>query len=123
MKQKIICLISVTFILITFFSVQILAETNEGKDVLFQGTDLDNIITLISSVLALILFGLTLIAYKRTQRSKLIYVAVAFLLFAIKGFIQTSDSFITYTVNWIDPIANVFDFVILILFFIGIIKK
>jgi hypothetical protein len=121
MKSKIISLAFAFFILISFFSVQVLAASE--KDVLFHGTEVDNIITFISSILAIILFIFTFIAYKRTGRSKLIYVAIAFLLFAVKGFIQTSDMFITYNVDWISPVANIFDFAILLLFFFGIIKK
>ena len=123
MKSKIISLTFVFFILISFLSIQVLAQSTDGKDVLFHGTELDNIITLFSSIIAVILFVFTFIAYKRTGRNKLIYVAAAFLLFAIKGFIQTSDMFITYSINWIDPIATILDFAVLLLFFFGIIKK
>jgi hypothetical protein len=109
------------FILTSFFSVQVLASSE--NDILFHGSELDNYITLLTSLLAITLFIFTFIAYKRTGRTKLIYVAIAFLLFAVKGAIQTSDMFMNFSINWIDPIATILDFAILLLFFFGIIKK
>ena len=111
------------FILIGFFSNFVLAAPTETDVTVFSGIELDNIITFISSILSLILFVLTLIAYKRNGRDKLAYIAVAFLLFAAKGFLLTSDTFIQYTVNWVDPFANLLDFAILSCFFFGMIKK
>jgi hypothetical protein len=50
-------------------------------------------------------------------------VTIAFLLFAVKGFLIASDIFFPNKTGWVDPIANFLDFGILLSFFFGIIKK
>ncbi len=122
MKNRNILIIFALFVLISF-SLNVLAATTENDVTVFRGIELDNIITLISSIFSLILFVLTLIAYRRSGKDKLIYISLAFLLFSIKGFLLTSDSFIQYTTNWVDPLANLLDFIILLFFFFGMTKK
>ncbi len=123
MNKKYVFMFFSFFLLIGVLSSYVFAAPTETDVRVFSGIELDNVITLISSIFSLILFVLTLVAYKRSKRDKLIYISVAFLLFAIKGFLLTSDSFIQYTINYIDPLANLLDFVILLCFFFGMIKK
>jgi hypothetical protein len=125
-KKKNPLLIIFLFLLVSvLFSHLILAaeQTTENDLKVLSGIELDNVITLLSSILAVILFSLTLLAYKRTGRNKLIYIALAFLLFAIKGFLISSDIFFLNKGAWVDPVANFLDFAILISFFCGMIKK
>ena len=125
MKNKIKFLIFASFIIISIFSHEILAltDSNENDLTISSGIELDNVITLASSILALILFIITFVAYKRSDKKKLIYVSIAFLLFSIKGFLISSDIFFPNKGAWIDPIANFLDFVVLLSFFFGIITK
>ena len=122
MKNKIKTIGIVIFILLFLFSTQVLAATENDLEV-SSGIEVDNIITLASSILSLILFGLTFLAYKRSRRNKLMYIAIAFLLFSVKGFLISSDIFFPNKGSLIDPIANLLDFVILLSFFFGMIKK
>ena len=122
MKNKVIAL-NLTIIIFAFlFSTQILAAS-ENDLVVYSGIELDNLITLTSSVLSIILFALTYMAYKRSRKNKLVYIAIAFLLFSIKGFLISSDIFFQNKGSWVDPVANLLDFVILLSFFFGMIKK
>ncbi len=109
------------FLLVIFILPTILAAENDLQ--VGHGIEMDNLITLASSILALVLFAVSFIAYKRTGRNKLIYVTIAFLLFAIKGFLISSDIFFSSKGAWVDPVANILDFAILLSFFFGIIKK
>jgi len=122
MKRSIISTTFAFFLLVGIFSTHAFAE-NENEITVLSGIELDNIITLISSILSIILFTLTFVAYKQSGKSKLSYIAAAFLLFAIKGFVLSSDMVFVYAVNWMDPAAHLLDFAILLLFFSGIIKK
>lgn len=111
-------------VLILFYKPVLAVEQNQENDLtVYSGIELDNVITLLGSILSIILFSLTLFAYKRSERNKLIYIALAFLLFAIKGFLISSDIFFPNKGYWVDPVANFLDFAILISFFFGMIKK
>jgi len=87
------------------------------------GIEIDNIVTLVASIMALTLFGLTYVSYKRDGRKRLLYVAIAFLLFAIKGIMLTSDIFYPQKAGWVDLGASLLDFGILLSFFLGLLKK
>lgn len=97
-------------------------ETKEIEPQAF-GIGIDELITLGSSLLATALFILAFIAYRRDGRKRLLYVSIAFLLFAVKGFLISSDIFFPEKGGWIDPTANFLDFAILISFFCGLLKK
>lgn len=102
------------------------AQTNatEERDInAFSGIALDDLITIASSILATILFGLTVMAYMRSRSHRIASVSVAFFLYAVKGFIVASDAFLPAKSAWADPAANFLDFVILLCFFIGIMRK
>jgi hypothetical protein len=87
-----------------------------------SGLEWSSIIIAASGILATVLSIIIAIAYRRSRRKKLIYVGAAFLLFAIKSFLLASDIFIPKG-SWVDPTANLLDFVILLSFFFGIVKK
>ena len=87
-----------------------------------SGLAWDNLIMLVASVLALTLFVLTILAYKRDGRKRLLYVSGAFFLYAVKGFLMASDTFFMKPA-WVDPLATLLDFAILVAFFLGILTK
>lgn len=112
-----ILVISSTFVL----AVEETVKNEPNSQILKIG--IDELITIGSSLLATVLFILTFIAYKRDGRKRLLYVSIAFLLFAIKGFLISSDIFFPGKWGWIDPTANFLDFAILLSFFFGLLKK
>jgi len=85
--------------------------------------DLDEIIKIASSMLALLIFTVSAIAYLRERRRKLLLVSAAFFFYALKGFLKVSDVFIPQKGDTIDIAANLLDFVILLLFFFAIVVK
>ena len=124
MKKNIMELISALFLLLVLSSFLMAVEDIKENDLrTSSGIEIDELITIASSILATILFALTAVAYKRDGRKKLLYVGMAFLLFAIKGFLIASDIFFPEKGAWVDPTANFLDFAILLCFFFGIIKK
>jgi hypothetical protein len=114
-------------LLALFFVVQPVsaAQTNSTENELrtTSGIEWDSIIIAASGVLATVLFAITIVAYKRSEKERLLYVSIAFLLFAVKSFLVASDIFITNRSGWVDPFANLLDFVVLLSFFVGVFKK
>lgn len=100
-----------------------IALAQEGDDLEVFGLELEKLLNLGSGLLATVLFILTLIAYKRTNRKRLLYVSAAFFLFAVKGFLMSTELFFGDWSSWIDPVASFLDFAILLSFFFGILKK
>ena len=110
--------------LIFIFPLVLAAEEVKENDLrTSSGIEIDELITIGSSLLATVLFILVFVAYNRSGNKRLIYVGLAFLLFAIKGFLIASDIVFPQKGAWIDPVANFLDFAILLSFFFGIIKK
>lgn len=94
-----------------------------GEDAIIGfGITLDILITIATSILAVILFVISAIAYKKDKRKRLLFVTGAFFLFAVKGFLIVADEFFPQT-GWPEPVAHFLDFGILILFFSGLAKK
>ena len=118
MKTKILFCI----ILILLLQIPIFVLAAEVGDVTVKGFELDKLLNLGSALLATSLFVLTILAYNRKRSQRLIYVIIAFLLFAVKGFISSIAIFLG-DIGWIDAFANFIDFIILLSFFFGILKK
>src|SRR4030095_2246375 len=106
--------------LILFFSLS--SAFDLTADVIVYGFELDKVLNLLSGVLSLGLFILTVMAYQRTRSRRLLFVSLAFLLFAAKGFLTSSELFFG---DWglVDSVASIMDFAILLSFFAGIIGK
>lgn len=121
MNKKILTFIAImTFLVIGTANIVLALENDITTS---SGIEFVDYITLASSVLAIILFVITIIAYKRDGRKKILYVSVAFFLFAVKGFLISSDIILQNKSAWIDPIATILDFAILLSFFAGLLKK
>lgn len=97
-------------------------NTTESGDWEIGGLEVEKLLNLGSGILATALCFVTLSAYKTTNRKRLLYVAIAFALFAIKGFLTSTELFFGDW-TWVDPVASMFNFGILLAFFVGIIKK
>tara|TARA_Y100000310_G_C20698091_1_gene827161 strand:- start:882 stop:1226 length:345 start_codon:yes stop_codon:yes gene_type:complete len=114
MKTKIFIFV----VLLLALSPAVLAD----DDIEVFGLELEKLLNLGSGILALGLFVVTAIAYKRNQRSKLLFICLAFLLFSLKGFLTAHELFIP-ELEFVDPIASFLDFGILLSFFTGVLKR
>ena len=108
---------------VVFIQLSSIALAEEFEDFAVFGLELEKLLNLGSGILATGLFILIVIAYKRTKRKRLAYVSLAFLLFAVKGFLMSTELFFGDWASWIDPLASFLDFAILLSFFFGVIKK
>jgi len=105
---------------VILLSINGLAEDDE--DISIYGLELEKVLNFGSGILAILLSLLTYIAYRRTQNARLKFVSLAFLIFAIKGFLTSQELFFREW-SWVDPTASILDFIILLTFFFGILKK
>lgn len=121
MNRKKMCLfICLIFLLLPF---RIFAEEyDETEDIEIFGLELEKLLNLGSGILAAVLFILTFFAFLRTKNNRLKYISIAFLIFAFKGLITSAELFSGEWL-WVDPTASLLDFVILLTFFFGIMKR
>ena len=72
-----------SFLIFAFWQMEVIStsETQEGHLIIGPGLEADNVITLIASIMAMVLFGITFLSYKRDGRTRFLYVSIAFLLF------------------------------------------
>ena len=111
------------FLFLFFFlcsSFVLAEETNE--DLTLYDFEVEKLLSFGSGLLALFLSVLTWLAYRRSGNKRLSYVSLAFFLFAVKGFLIAHELFVSEW-SFVDPIANILDFAILLAFFTGIVKK
>jgi len=87
-----------------------------------EGTRFDNIIHIVTAILAFSLFIISLRVYLRAKNKRFLYVCSAFLLFAIKEIIVVADILFLRSPTAVG-ISHTLNFVILILFFMGVIKQ
>ncbi|HIH31879.1 TPA: hypothetical protein HA235_04165 [Candidatus Woesearchaeota archaeon] len=118
MKLKNLFVMFVIMIMLT----PIIAAVDEGNEIKINNIELDKILNIGSSILALVLAILTILAFQKSKKSKLLYISAAFLLFFIKTFLIGAEIFFGEW-PWVDPASSLADFGILILFFIGIMRK
>ena len=116
-QTKIICLIA----MLLLSAIPVFAQ-EENDDWQLFGLEGEKLFNLGSGILSTILFALTFIAYRRTKQSRLLYVSLAFFLFAVKGYLGAHELFFE-EMPWVDPTAAVLNFAILLSFFWGIVKK
>lgn len=124
MENKNTLLVGIIIFLVLMGSHALLDITRliEAETIIGFGITIDILITIGTSILAVILFIISAIAYKKDNRKRLLFVTGAFFLFAVKGFLIVADEFFPQT-GWPEPVAHLLDFGILILFFSGLAKK
>lgn len=105
-----------------FANIPSFALAEEADDLMVAGFELEKLLNFGSGILAAGLFAATLLAYRRTKNKRLVYVSMAFLLFAAKGFLTSHELFFE-ELPWVDPTASFLNFAILLSFFLGVIKK
>ena len=119
MKNKIALCLILAFILASLTGF---AFAQESGDLKLSGYELEKLLNLGSALLSMGLFAATFLAYRRTGNKRLIYVSIAFLLFAVRGFLTSRELFFQDW-TWADPTASFLNFVIILSFFIGVMKK
>ncbi len=114
--------IAILLILVFFPLIHVAAAEQEEGNYLIRGLELEKIIALLNAWIATFLCVLAFIAYKRDGRKRLLYVGIAFLLFAIKSFLLSSELFFQ-EVEWFDPLSTILELGVLLSFFYGVLKK
>jgi len=122
MKIKNPFLISFIFIIILTFLPVIIAADIKEEDKMLLGFELDKLLSFVNGIIALLLFIITFISYKRDGRSRLLFISIAFLIFSIKSFLISSELF-NFSIIWIDPVSIILELLVLLFFFYGVIKK
>lgn len=118
-NRKLLCICAVMLLLLPFLAA---AEEHEDGDLKLFGLEAEKLLSFGSGVLAAALCILTFTAYKRTNRKKLIFITIAFFLFAVKAFLISTELFID-EIAWVDIASAFLDFAILLSFFYGVIRK
>ncbi len=80
-------------------------------------TETNQMIQLISSLLALFLFVISMLAYRRERRKKLFLVSAAFFFYSIMKFLDASSTFFPRKGEYLEIGGSFLDFVVLTLFF------
>lgn len=86
------------------------------------GINLEAIMSIATSIMALVLFTISLIAFKRQRRSRRFYVMAAFFLFSVKGVLFATNEILgkTESLEWASLLL---DLGILTLFFLGMVRE
>ena len=86
--------------------------------------DLNELLQIGSGLFALLLFALSLLAYHRSKQSRLLLVSASFFLYFFKLIMDHIDFLLPNIENsFLDLILSGIDFVILLLFFLAVVKK
>ncbi|WP_319506292.1 hypothetical protein [uncultured Methanolobus sp.] len=83
----------------------------------------DNVIVLLSSLLALILFIISLSAYLRERRRKMLMVTAAFFAYFLMGFLDSTESFFPSMGDSFEIWSSILNFAVLLLFFFAMLTK
>jgi hydrogenase/urease accessory protein HupE len=108
--------------IIVLLSLTPLALAEDEQAIELVGVEVEELLDVVSAVLAIGLFSLTLVAYRRNQNKRLKYVMIAFLLFAIHGFISLFDLF-GMEIEILGLLSSLLMFGVLLSFFYGVVKK
>ncbi len=111
-----------TFLMVALLAALPMAMAEDIGDIRVFNLEVEKLFNLGSGLLSAVLFILTVAAYRKTENRRLLYVCAAFALFAIKGFLTSSELFFGDWL-WVDPLASFLNFLILLAFFAGVIKK
>ncbi len=86
--------------------------------------DLPESLDFATGIFAAVLLVISLLAYKRTNLTRLIFVSAAFGLYAFRAILPRLEIFLpSVEATTIDTILSSIGFVILALFFVAIVKK
>lgn len=83
----------------------------------------DQVVRLISALLALALFVISFFAYQRERRRKMFLVSMAFFFYAVMGFLGASDIFFPTVGDYLEFWGSFLNFVVLLLFSLALLTK
>ena len=83
----------------------------------------DPIVKILVLLLAFGMFIVSLLAYRKSKSQKIMFVSIAFFLFALKWLVKVFDIFFSPGSFLSDSSENVFEFFILILLFLAIFRR
>jgi hypothetical protein len=86
-------------------------------------TEPDQIIQFVSSLLALILFIISFLAYRRERRKKLFVLSSAFFFYSIMNLLDAANIFFPQAGEYPEIWGSLLNFVVLALFFLSMITK
>jgi len=85
--------------------------------------EIEVLIYIAVGILSTVLFLIAFTAYRRDRRRKLFFVALAFFFFALKGFLPILDEIFHSRLEPFELISELLDFIILAMFFLGLLKE
>jgi hypothetical protein len=121
MERKFLVYFLIGFLALTLVSSIVMAQETE-EDIELFGLELEKLIFLVNGWIALFLAVIAFAAFRRDGRKRLMFVSLAFVLFAIKSFMFASE-LIFPEIAYIDPIAAVLEFFVILSFFYGVVQK
>jgi hypothetical protein len=91
---------------------------------MFSFVNADELVEILVGVFALFLFALSISAFRTFKLKKMVFAIAAFGLFAVESFIDYLEDVVPLLdAPYVDLILAVISFVILILFFIALVKR
>ncbi|HET8847982.1 MAG TPA: hypothetical protein VFM20_04245 [Nitrososphaeraceae archaeon] len=91
---------------------------------MFSFVNADEVVEILVGVFALFLFTLSISSFRTFKLKKMVFAIAAFGLFAVESFIDYLEDVVPLLdAPYVDLILAVISFVILILFFIALIKR
>jgi len=120
-KKLIFAFVILALIQLPIFALAI-EKVDEFEDPTIFGLEVEKLLAFAGANLAIVLSLITFLAYYRTKKARLMFVAFAFLLFSAKLFLISSELLFDEAA-WIDIASAILDFAILLSFFYGIIRK
>lgn len=129
MNKKVLRFLAVMFILILSFSSVYAATLPEfpGKNRLREFReviyDFDFLTKTVVFALAIVLCVVASLAYTKSKSKKLLFVLIAFVLFALKWLIKILDVFFLTGGYFTDPLETIFELGIFMFLFLALFKK
>ena len=108
--------------IVSLLLISAVSALEEDANYPVGGLELEKLIALVNGCISTFLFIFAFIAYKRSERKRFIFVALAFFLFAVKSFLVSSELFFV-EIEWFDPLSTILEFLVLLSFFYGVLKR
>jgi hypothetical protein len=104
----------------TFLGSGVESEQETHQDItVIDGLQLDSLILLATSILAGILFLISVLAYLKDTRVRYLFVSGAFFLITVKALLLIYEEFADNA--WLEPAAHILELGVVLLFFLGLI--
>jgi len=116
--------VSLYLVLLSVQSITAFAYGNDDQSDILENGNIAEFFDLCSGFFAAFLFGISLLAYRNTKSKQILFVTIAFGLFAIRTIISRLDLFIPEIESSIlELLLSILAFIALALFFFAIVTK